>query len=122
MKNEKYLLGKVIDIEDPLKLGRIRCEIYGHTVGLKKEILPWYVPMWPKDNFDLPKIDEIVYIKLWDNDIHLGMWQLREHDDRFKDLLSEGDYKSAKIILRRYIDDWSEEGDFVGGLLALYYT
>ena len=119
---EKFLIGKVVDIEDPEKIGRVRCEVYGRTECLKKEVLPWYIPLWIKDKFDIPKIDEIVYIKLWNNDIHQGMWILREHDDRFKDLLSDSDYKSAKIILRRYLDDWAEEGDFVGGLLALYYT
>lgn len=120
---ERYLIGKVVDIEDPNKIGRIRCEVLGRTDGLKKEVLPWYVPLdWDKDTFDLPKIDEYVYIYLCNDDIHTGSWKLREHDDRFKDLLSDGDYKSAKIILRRYLDDWQEEGDDVGGLLALYYT
>ena len=118
-----YLIGKVVDIEDPNKIGRIRCEVLGRTEGLKKEVLPWYVPIgWNKDTFDLPKIDEYVYVQLHNNDIHLGYWKLREHDDRFKDLLAEGDYKSAKILLRRYLDDWDEEGDDIGGLLALYYT
>lgn len=119
----EYLIGKVVDIEDPNKIGRIRCEVLGRTEGLKKEALPWYVPMdWNKDTFDLPKLDEYVYIYLWNNDIHTGSWKLREHDDRFKDLLSEGDYKSAKILLRRYLDDWESEGGDIGGLLALYYT
>ena len=121
---DEYLIGKVVDIEDPNKIGRIRCEVLGRSEGLKKEVLPWYVPMdWDKDTFDLPKIDEYVYIYLWNNDIHTGSWKLREHDDRFKDLLSDSDYKSAKIILRRYLDDWETEGgDDIGGLLALYYT
>lgn len=118
-----FIIGKVVDIDDPNKIGRIRCEVLGRTEGLKKEVLPWYTPMdWNKDTFDLPKIDEYVYVYLWNNDIHTGLWKFREHDDRFKDSLSDKDYKSAKILLKRYLDDWDEEGDDVGGLLALYYT
>lgn len=118
-----YHLGKVVDINDPNKIGRIRCEVVGRTDGLKKDVLPWYVPKdWNKDTFDLPKLDEYVYVDLWNNDIHRGSWKLREHDDRFAEVLSESDYPSAKILIRRYLDDWESSGGDAGGLLGLYYT
>lgn len=113
---ERYLIGKVVDIDDPNKIGRIRCEVYGRSEGIPKDYLPWYTPMlWNKDTFDLPKIDEIVYVRLWDDDIHQGQWALREHDDRFE--MSDDDYQSAKIILRRYLDDWGDDG-----LLSVHYS
>lgn len=113
---KNFLIGKVIDIEDPKKIGRIRCEVLGHTEGLSKEMLPWYVPAdWSKDTYDIPKVGEMVYIYLWDDDIHLGMWKLMERDSRFS--LTEDDYKSAKILIRRYLEDWED-----AGLLTIHYT
>lgn len=116
MLQDDFILGKVVDIEDPNKIGRVRCEVYGRSEGIPKDYLPWYTPLcWNKDTFDLPKVGEVVYVRLWKNDIHQGQWMLREHDDRFE--MSDDDYKSGKILLRRYLEDWEDQG-----LLTIHYS
>lgn len=114
--SNSVLLGKVVDIEDPEKLGRIRCEILGRTVGIQKDSLPWYHCLTRlKDSHDLPKVDEIVEISLIDDDIHRGYWNFSLFDERFE--ISDDDYKSAKVLLRRWLEDWEDEG-----ILQIQYT
>lgn len=115
-RDHKFLLGKVVDIEDPKKLGRIKCEILERTVGIDKEDLPWYYDFSrSKDSHDLPKINDYVEVILVNDDIHIGYWCHLPFDKRID--ISDDDYKSAKIILRRWLEDWEDEG-----LLQIHYT
>lgn len=110
------LLGKVVDIEDPEKLGRIKCEILDRTVGIDKEDLPWYHDFCRnKDTHDLPKLNDYVEIILINDDIHIGYWMNLSFEERFE--LSDDDYKSAKILIRKWLEDWEDEG-----LLQIQYT
>ena len=105
---QSILLGKVKDVDDPKKLGRIRCEIWGRTNGIPKEALPWYIPRRSKDCHDLPKIDETVEIFLINDDILLGYWNMMPQSNTLE--LSDDDYKSAKVLLYRNLADNGDDG------------
>lgn len=109
------LYGKVVDIKDPKKLGRIRCEVFGRTDGIEIDHLPWYLPRRNKDSHDLPKINEIVEVHLLEDDILLGYWKLKHTSTEL--VLSDDDYESAKILLYRNLEDWSDTG-----ILDISYT
>lgn len=107
--------GKVVDISDPKKLGRIRCEVFTRTDGLPKEQLPWYIPRRNKDYHDLPKLDELVEISLMNDDILLGYWKFMPNSTTLE--LSDDDYESAKVLMYRDLADWEDEG-----ILNISYT
>ena len=102
------LLGIVKDVEDPLKLGRIRCEVYGRTNGLDKEALPWYIPRRNKDAHDLPALEETVEITLISDDILVGYWNMLPQSNKME--IEDDDYKSAKVLLYRDLADNEDEG------------
>lgn len=115
MTFENELYGKVVDISDPKKLGRIKCEILGRTDGIPKEHLPWYLPRRSKDYHDLPKLEELVHIRLMDDDILIGYWKLLHSSELLE--LSDDDYESAKVLMYRDLADWEDEG-----ILNISYT
>ena len=105
---QTVLLGIVKDVDDPNKLGRIRCEVFGRTDGLPVEALPWYIPRKSKNTHDLPKIDEKVEITLISDDILLGYWNFLPQDNNLE--IEDDDYKSAKVLLYRNLADNDDEG------------
>ena len=60
-------LGKVEDIEDPSRLGRVRVRVYGvYELPIRLEDIPWAVPAVPGRR---PAIGEIVPV-MFMNDNH----------------------------------------------------
>jgi len=98
MKNgnlvEKKCLAKVMDIEDPSNLCRIRASIIGLTDDLAKDYLPWAVPM-DFDNIVPPLHTEEKPSYVW---IYVKKWQDTEDWDytnqRYKKT-SAGTYKEV---------------------------
>ena len=71
-------VGKVKDINDPLKLNRIKIEVDELTKGIKKDWLPWYICEFPvKSTYnatvDIPPKDSYVLVKFPNNDIYNGI-------------------------------------------------
>ena len=72
--------GKVVDIEDPLKIGRIRVEVFGFFDGLDPELIPMgytvslMVLLVVLDTgggfFSVPKLDTIVDIKFDNGNVY----------------------------------------------------
>jgi len=77
-KLDGIYVGKVKDINDPLKLNRVKVEIDELTKGIKKDWLPWYVIEYPvKNDFNnqssIPPKDSYVLVKFPNNDIYNGV-------------------------------------------------
>lgn len=111
----KILYGKVVDINDEKKLGRIRCEVFGRTENIDINHLPWYLPRRNKDAHDLPKLNEIVEIFLMDDDILMGYYKLCGNSEILE--ISDEDYQSAKYVLFHDLSNWNDEG-----ILEISYT
>ncbi len=70
--------GKVVDVKDPLKLGRIKVRVYGKTDKLEVDVLPWYqcqFPVNPSPNSQggVPPIGSDVVVSFPDNSIYNGI-------------------------------------------------
>jgi hypothetical protein len=65
-----FYRGKVLDTNDPDKLGRIKLEIFGIFDNIKPEFLPWAIPAAPLGsgagldfgNFFVPEIGSFVWV------------------------------------------------------------
>jgi len=70
--------GKVVDIEDPLKIGRIKVEVFGFFDNLDVEFIPWATPLnnvtGGSDTgggfFSVPKLDAVVDIKFDNGNVY----------------------------------------------------
>ena len=60
--------GTVVDIEDPLKIGRVRIEVFGFFDGLEPNLIPWATPATSNTGgsdsgggfFSVPKLGSVV--------------------------------------------------------------
>ena len=57
----RWFLGTVVDVFDPLKLGRVKVKVHGVYDEIKDKDLPWAQPMYPLNNsksFSAPELGE----------------------------------------------------------------
>jgi hypothetical protein len=62
--------GKVLDVEDPLKLGRIKIQVYPAFYRLEKKFIPWATPAFSlfagagedTGSFCVPDVDSFVFV------------------------------------------------------------
>lgn len=74
-----YYNGKVVDISDPLQVGRIRVEIPELTEGIPKDKLPWYIGKQPFGSFPnssakIPPLKSEVVVEFPTDDIYNGIY------------------------------------------------
>lgn len=70
--------GKVLDNDDPSKLGRIKVNVHGVFDGIDSSDLPWAVPAMPlfvgsgsdKGSFCVPDVDTYVWCFFESNDLY----------------------------------------------------
>ena len=73
---------KVLDNNDPLKLGRVKCEIYPMLTDILATQLPWTKPAMPLSmgagagygSFTVPKIGSFIYVFFEAGDIYQGVY------------------------------------------------
>jgi hypothetical protein len=75
---EGFFVGKVVDNKDPMLLNRVKVEIEELSKGVDKEILPWYVVIYPPaDTFNnkasIPPIGSYVRVEFPSNDFYNGI-------------------------------------------------
>jgi len=78
-------VGEVIDVEDPLKLGRVKIRIFGKFDELDEEVIPWSIPynQLSSGTIMIPKIGEIcnVFFENGDENIPFYMGIAKINDD-----------------------------------------
>jgi len=124
-KFEGFYRGKVLDNDDPSKLGRIKIEIYDVFEGIKSSDLPWAVPAMPVfagagggfGYFAVPEVGSFVWCFFECYDMYQPVY-FAEATDGVHGLPSErtANYPSRKVIKTKsgtviYIDD--STGDVV---------
>lgn len=73
-----HYCGTVVDIEDPLNLGRIRVEVFGFFDGLDPALIPWATPSngWSagsasgSGSFSVPKLGSVVDVQFDNGNIY----------------------------------------------------
>ena len=107
--------GKVVDISDPLMLGRIKIEIFGYYDGYDKASLPWSIPAnsflgAKNSNFIVPELNSIVTGYFDNNDemkpIYEGIIRTMETDLTSTTLFERTlDYKNTQVL---YENDYGD--------------
>lgn len=100
-------IGEVVDIEDPLKIGRIKVKVYGKFDTIPTEDIPW---AYPGNNnsggspsgggyFSVPKLGSVVSIKFDQGNIyHPEYFFNQKISDEVKSEI-EGSYPNAHVIV-----------------------
>jgi len=114
---------KVLDNLDPLKLGRVKLEIYPILIGIEADFLPWATPAMPifdgaglnTGSFIVPKNDTMVYCFFENGDIYQPVF-FAEATDGKKGLPTsrEINYPNRKVWrtdsgIEVFIDDTEQE-------------
>lgn len=93
--------GKVVSVNDDLKINRIRVSIDGLTNELKEDDLPWYFPFYGLNY--LPVKDDVVSIIIFDNNFSTAFYGRKI--DLIDNKLDENDYQNYLEIFKRTISD-----------------
>jgi len=124
--------GVVVDINDPLKLGRIKVNVPRFYGTFDIEDIPWASPTYNTDGgtFYLPDIGKVIYLIFPAGDIYHPEWTYAEHFNinlhKKLQTLSEEAYQQFSVIafdakLQIY-DEGTEEGfilDYVKSKLQI---
>lgn len=93
-------IGRIRDIDDDLKEGRVKIEIASVTEGLTKEEMFWCYPKTQlhEGSFRTPKIDEIVFVEFLNDDLYNGLyWHFQNISEEVKQILKDS-YQMTKIL------------------------
>jgi hypothetical protein len=100
-------IGEVVDIEDPLKIGRVKIKVYGKFDTIPTEDMPW---AYPGNNnsggspsgggfFSVPKLGSVVSVKFDNGNIyHPEYFFNQKISDEVKSEI-EGSYPNAHVIV-----------------------
>ena len=98
--------GTVVDIEDPLNIGRIKIEVFGFFDGLDPALIPWATPGngWSAGSvsgsgaFSVPKLGSVVDVQFDNGNIYNPTYKCHQ---RISDELREevGDDRNAHSIV-----------------------
>ena len=108
-------LGEVINVDDPLKLGRIKIRIFGKYDELEDSVIPWAISLnlLSSGTLILPKVGEVVNVLFENGDEYVPLYFTNE---------------SINDTLKANIEDdyplfWSLYNDNIGDKsLNIYYT
>jgi len=99
--------GVVKDIEDPLKIGRVKIEVFGFFEGLDPTLLPWAVPssnITAGSNsgggfYSVPKLDSLVNVKFDNGNIYCPIYTfIQRISNELKDEISAS-YENAHSLI-----------------------
>jgi len=121
---DQFFVGKVVNNNDPDKLGKCQILVYGQLDGIPDSDLPWAVPDFTFigstiGSFIVPEIGSIVNVYFRDNDVYFPHYTTKvidrknlskEKDDSYPDTMvffetSQGDYfklnrKTGEMVFR----------------------
>ena len=104
---DAHYTGQVVDIEDPLKIGRVRVSVFGFFDGLDTELIPWAVPSTNTTSgsasgggfFSVPKLDSVVDVKFDNGNIYCPQYSSQQRiSDELKEEVS-GSYENAHSLI-----------------------
>ena len=101
--NCELRMGKVIDVTDPDKQGRIKVEIFGYFDGCNKDDIPWSNILFRGHSgyHRTYKLDEIVYVLInKDNIYEYYHLDISSQNEALKEILNES-YENTEVILCR---------------------
>jgi len=99
--------GIVVDIEDPLKIGRVRIEVFGFFDGLEPNLIPWATPSTSNTGgsdsgggfFSVPKLGSVVEVKFDSGNIYNPQYSFNQRiSNELKDEIS-GSYTNAHSLI-----------------------
>jgi hypothetical protein len=99
--------GTVVDIEDPLKIGRVRVEVFGFFDGLDPTLIPWATPATSSTGgsdtgggfFSVPKIGSVVEVKFDNGNIYNPQYSFNQRiSDELKEEISAS-YTNAHSLI-----------------------
>jgi len=98
--------GTVVDVEDPLNLGRVRVEVFGFFDGLDITLIPWATPgngfsggsNSGSGTFSVPKLNSVVNVQFDNGNIYCPTYSFNQ---RISDELKEevGDDRGAHSVV-----------------------
>jgi hypothetical protein len=106
--NIMQFVGVVVDINDPLKLGRIKVKVFGKFDDLETEAIPWSVPAngftsGSKNGsgfFSLPKLESTVNVIFDNGNIYYPMYTTQQEiSTELLSVLSEDDYAKTQSLI-----------------------
>lgn len=102
--------GKVVDITDPNKSGRIRVAVNGVYDTLPIDVIPWSLPRYQnRHTHDLPELDSIVNVMFMNDDMLYPMWWQKRGETDYHQL-SEDDYESAIVFANKLLSKFNDDG------------
>lgn len=111
--------GKVVDNEDPEKLGRVKVEITGLLEGAPDD-LPWCIPSTlDAQKMDVPKVGDELIIEFPYNDIYAPFYGGGWHNANTKASEFDEDYPNTfgfiKENIKLLLNDKAKKGEFTVG-------
>lgn len=105
--NSTDWLGEVIDINDPLKIGRVKVRVWGKFDDLDVEFIPWSNPISNfksgsasgGSSFSVPKLNSIVGITFDNGDIYHPQYHYSQRlSDEVREEIKDS-YENAQVIV-----------------------
>jgi len=114
-------LGEVVDVDDPLKIGRAKVRVYGKFDSLEVADIPWCSPAnsWSGGSnsgggaFSVPKKGSIVAVQFNNGDLYHPEYRFAQNMSDGVKVLVSGSYTNAHVLL---FDEVTEGG------MKLYFT
>ena len=100
-------VGKVVDIEDPIKIGRVKVEVFGFWEGLDVALIPWATPLQSitagSDTgggfYSVPKLNSIVNVKFDNGNTYCPQYTcIQRISDELKEEISAS-YENAHSVI-----------------------
>ena len=113
--------GTVVDIEDPLQIGRVRVEVFGFFDGLDPTLIPWATPATSNTGgsdtgggfFSVPKLGSIVEVQFDSGNIYNPQYSFNQRiSDELKEEISAS-YENAHSVIYDTITE---------GFVKVYFT
>lgn len=109
MPSEKTYLGKVVDITDPLYLGRAKIEVFGVFDGLPSADLPWAEQIaglsfggnFGGGNITIPRVGSVVAVHFEDNNYYkITYHYIKEiSSDLMTELREDNSYEGTQALV-----------------------
>lgn len=106
---ESRYWGKVVDISDDTKSGRIRVAVNSVYQELPVDVIPWALPRYQnRHSHNLPELGSNVEIIFFNDDIMYPLWWQSRGEDNYHQL-SDDDYESAIVIVDKNLSNFAND-------------